>query len=117
MSWINLIQEQVTLGFNILDDLVRDIVWNHRTNPIFDDGSYTYKEDKNNVGGVVAAYEAKRIDGNNILQGDQELIVQQIQVDNLGSDDLFTVLGKLYKVIDFDQDPASVTWVIQLRAA
>ena len=117
MSWAGLIKEQVALGFNILEDLVKDITWTARVSPVYLDGAYTYTETPKPIGGVMSKYASKLVDGSKIQVNDQELIVQQSEVDTLGANDQFTKGGVVYAVIDFDQDPAEATWVIQLRAA
>jgi hypothetical protein len=115
MSWVELIKEQVAAGFDILDDLVRDITWTNRTNPQFSDGEYTYTETPKAVGGVVASFESRLIDNERIQVHDKQLVVQTSQVDSITADDLFTVDSRVYSVKDYSEDPAGATLTIHLR--
>jgi hypothetical protein len=63
--------------------------------------------------GIFGSYEAKDVDGTNILASDTKLIALQAEVtgtpmvgDRIGSQ---TVKGK-------GEDPASATWILQLRS-
>ncbi|SFB19149.1 hypothetical protein [Azotobacter beijerinckii] len=63
--------------------------------------------------GVLGSYRSDQIDGTLILATDQELTALQAEVTRspaVGD----TIAGM--KVVRVEQDPASVTWTIQLRA-
>lgn len=79
--------------------------------------------------GIFGDYSAMEADGTNILITDTELTVLQselIRVDGDGPtdelatpavDDEITGNGLKYRVVNWGQDPASVTFSIQLRAS
>lgn len=74
--------------------------------------------------GVISRYELSRIDGVNILHGDQRLTALANEVTDTPAEshtitapDLITGLPQNYRIVTINPDPAAATYRIQLRRA
>lgn len=110
----------VSAGFTALGNLKEDVTYNvFQTTSSYDPdtGTAVRKETSYTVPGLFLEYKKQDIDGVQIKAHDQKFLFQQkdLAVTPTLQDRIVRASGATWEVISVSQDPANVTWEVQVR--
>lgn len=114
------IEAAVSAGFTALDNLVESVTYQaYQATSAYDPttGTYTRKETSYTVPGVFLDYKKQDIDGEVIKPHDQRFLFRQASLAVIPGlqDRLVRASGKTWEIISVGEDPAHVTWELQVR--
>lgn len=114
------IAKAVASAFKALSDVKEDVTyWSHQGSSSYDPqtGTYTRAEVDYEFAGVFQGYDAAEVDGELIKSTDQKFLFQQASLPVKPSllDRVSRADGTQWQIQNIRQDPASVTWELQLR--
>jgi len=111
----------VSAGFTALGNLVESVTYKAQgATSAYDvtSGTYLRSETLLTASGLFLEYQKREVDGEQIKPHDQRFLIQQasLTVTPTLQDRILRADGKHWEVIAVKQDPAHVTWELQVRA-
>jgi len=114
-----LIASAVAKGFLALDDIPRPLTYVATGESVYNPstGTYTPNETEYAIVGVLGSYETREIDGQQVKAFDRKLLIQQaaLPITPTLNDRVEVEDGSQWQVLGVNEDPAEVTWELQLR--